>query len=139
MDRRARRLYVADLMTPRTALSFMPQGEEKDGVLSPVTLLRPLCEVGCQDEGTRGRPSLGNISDISVSSDEDDIRARLSEELRQRVDKQNDQENRQVFDNVEQALHKEDIQGVQPGQGHLIQAGWCPLANPEHCMHTGRD
>lgn len=111
-DRRARSLYIVEVATPRTALSYAHTDEEGDAP-SPMTILRPVCPIPCPrpEEGT-GRHSL---STISVSSDEEEIRGRLSQELcQQNIGKENDQ-----------ALSNRDAQETIPfseGQDH-----------PSHC------
>lgn len=139
LQRRARSLYVVDVMSPRTALSFMPRSQDDDA-LSPVTVLRPLCPEAawrCPAEGIRaGRQSFGNIS---VSSDEDDIRTRLSQELCHKSEKQND------VDNSEQDGHAEGTAEICEGEKTGIQeteaslTGSCDPAHSENSMYSGKD
>ncbi|CAE7458958.1 SNW1 [Symbiodinium natans] len=77
--REPRSLYVLELVTPRTAVSFQPNSEDAE-VHSPLLLLRPPCED--TPNGGGGRPSPGNIS---TSSDEDDIRTRLNKDIAKRA------------------------------------------------------
>jgi len=77
--REARSLYVLELVTPRTAVSLRAGVEDKD-LQSPLQILRPASSRRKQ-EGD-GRASL---SSISISSDEDDIRNRLNEEIDRRT------------------------------------------------------
>ncbi|CAE7215526.1 SNW1 [Symbiodinium pilosum] len=74
--REPRSLYVLEMVTPRTAVSLHASLEVVE-VESPLLLLRPPCQDTPKGGGS-GRPS---ISNISISSDEDDIRSRLNKEI----------------------------------------------------------